>query len=53
MDILLDRVGSKGTYQWLTFLVYGTHWFVLGWMLTGMSFYFETKPFSCEGLEER
>jgi hypothetical protein len=44
IDKLLEQVGGNGTYQQLTFLVHGIHWFVLGWVLVGMSFYFETRP---------
>mgnify|MGYP006975254721 FL=1 len=39
IDKLLEQVGSS-TYQQLSFLVHGMHWFVLGWVLVGMSFYF-------------
>lgn len=50
MDELIDKVGSHGRYQWLSFVVYGMHWLLLGWMLMGISFYYETKPFECPEL---
>ena len=50
MDQLMDKVGGQGLYQWYAFMVFNAHWFVLGWFLLGIGFYFEAKPFDCKAV---
>lgn len=47
MDMLIERVNGQGLYQWLIFMVFNFHWFLAGWFLLGIGFYFETAPFVC------
>lgn len=51
MDMLLDRVNGEGRYQWITFMIFNLHWFLVGWFLLGLNFYFEEEPFDCTGVD--
>jgi hypothetical protein len=51
MEQLMNKVGGQGRYQWYTFLVFNLQWFLVGWFLLGIGFYFETKPFTCKTIE--
>ncbi len=41
MDALLKKVDGGGLYQWLTFAIFSFHWFIVGWYLLSLGFYFE------------
>jgi MFS family permease len=47
MDVLLNRVNGEGRYQWGMFMIFNLHWFLVGWCLLGMEFYFEEVAFDC------
>lgn len=49
MDVLLNRVNGEGRYQWGMFMIFNLHWFLVGWCLLGMEFYFEEVAFDCTG----
>lgn len=49
----MDKVGGSGIYQWYSFLVFNLHWFLVGWFLLGLGFYFQTKEFDCTGVDNQ
>ena len=48
---LISKVGNKGKYQTIIFLVFCADWFVTGFLLLGTSFLFMNPDFKCNGTQ--
>ena len=51
LDAILERVGSYGRYQIITFIIFSLQWFCVSWLLTGGGFFFEEVEFKCPDSE--
>jgi hypothetical protein len=43
LEQLIDKVNGEGRYQFCSFVIFSSMWFLCSWLLVGQSFFFDSE----------
>jgi len=52
LEKLIDKVGGEGKYQFKSFLIMASTWFLTAWLLLGIAFFFDDS-ITCDNFDNQ